>query len=154
MVFLWDIYKWRKAGARLTLTAKANMTIPGNVPPGFRPDVGDPSRTQWIVVRAVNNGDRPTTLEKLALVHYKSRLHRLRRARGASFLVMRTGLDKELPFVVEPGKTWQGLVHQSDDMERLSLSGYLYCELHHSAPRSPAVTRVRIRQPKDAQPQE
>ncbi len=53
VVFLWDIYKWKRTGPRISFTASPNMKI-----------YGDPEREgeTYINVRATNIGDKPATI--------------------------------------------------------------------------------------------
>ena len=67
-VFIWDIYKWKTSGAKISLKTSSNMKA-FNIP--------NKEKDTWIVVTVENNGDRPTTITIVALKRYKNLFFRL-----------------------------------------------------------------------------
>ena len=122
LVLVWDIYKWKTAGARLTVKVVPGMQM-----------AGDPTEKLHILVEAVNRGDRLTTLTHLAVYQYASAFDRARGKRKASLLVPKPG-GNDLPYELEPGKRWTGLMDQSALIKQLDgATEYLSVAIVHSA---------------------
>jgi len=66
IVFLWDIYKWRRSGARLRLMVSGDMEAYGHLAALLSPD------QTLIVVEAINVGNKKTTLTHLFASYYKN----------------------------------------------------------------------------------
>jgi hypothetical protein len=61
IVFLWDIYKYRRAGPKLRVGVRAGMLM-----------VPSTDKRTFILTEVVNVGDRPTTLANLCLAYFES----------------------------------------------------------------------------------
>ena len=135
LVLLWDIYKWRASGPRIILAISPNMKIHG-----------DPRYPHtYITVEAINKGNLPTTITKLAVQNYRNRFFKILRIPKASFIIAASGLSDPLPHVLESGKVWHGLVHQNEETEQMAKEGLLFCELYLSHRKKPKVARVVMR---------
>ncbi len=122
-VFIWEIYKWRTSGPRIKFAVQPNSLV-----------VGDPVREgkKFISVNATNVGDRPTTITNLVLQHYKNYFNMLRRKPSISMVVLKPSTSQPIPYILQPGGVWQGLVPQDSELEDLSKDGHLVCGLCHS----------------------
>jgi hypothetical protein len=121
LVLAWDVYKWKTSGARLSVKVVPGMQM-----------AGDRTGTLHILVEVVNRGDRLTTLTHLAVYQYASSFDRLRKKRQASLLVPKPG-GNDLPYELEPGKRWTGLMDQAGLIKQLEGNGqYLHVAVIHS----------------------
>lgn len=133
LVLLWDIYKWRHAGPRLTLKARPNMYFSG---------LSELDGKRLIFVEVSNNGDRPTTITKLLLVYYDG-LWALIRRNAQYFLVKNPGIANSLPHKLGVGEEWDGYTFHTDENEQMLQSGYLYVSLCCSYRTRPISARIR-----------
>jgi|HubBroStandDraft_2_1064218.scaffolds.fasta_scaffold11147_4 hypothetical protein len=141
IVFLWDIYKYRKAGPKLRFEVYAHNRMV-------------PSSKQRVYIRSVvtNRGDRPTTLTNVVLYYFASRwsLARLRNlpteSAGANALL--TSPEQALPYELKPGTMWSGMTEQTRVIEEWGSTGVLYFDLHHSHDTKPVRRRVRFPKPR------
>ena len=140
-MFLWDIYKYRKAG------------------PGVRFEVHPqsimvPSADKRKYVRSVvtNVGDRPTTLTNITLYHFAKpwSLARLRNrpTESAVASIILTQPLQGLPFELKPGSIWSGLTEQERLVEEWGSTSNRYFNLHHSHDSKPIRRRVKIPKPR------
>src|SRR4030043_2032814 len=115
--------KMRTSGPRIKFVVRPNSLV-----------VGDPARKgkKFISVNATNVGDRPTTITNLVLQHYKNYFNMLRRKPSTSMVVIEPSTSQPIPYILQPGGVWQGLVIQDSELEDLSKDGYLVCGLCHS----------------------
>jgi hypothetical protein len=120
IVLGWDIYKWFTSGARLFVKVQPNMQ-----------EVGDPRETKNILVEVVNRGDKLTTLTHLAFYSYKNRFYRLIRRRNPHVGIVPRPGGPGLPFELEPGKRWAGLVEQ-DAVFAEHKDGLVFAVIVHS----------------------
>jgi len=121
-VLAWDIFKWRKSGARLGVKAGPNMQLPE-----------DRLEMKHVFVEVVNRGDRPTTLTHLCVYQYASALDRLRGKRKASFLVPQPGGGAVLPHELGSGQRWTALVNQAVLLSKvIETPRYLHVGISHS----------------------
>lgn len=137
LVFLWDIYKWVKSGPSVVVSARPNMKTSVGAPQNL-------SGKHYVVVEAVNKGNKKTTITHLVYYHYSSIIKRILKKPSATFFVPNTGLDQRLPHVLEPGERWLGIIEQSKDLEKMAGQGYLHCGINHALKAKPVLQRVRI----------
>lgn len=135
IVFIWELYKWLTSGAQVRVSASGNMQTLNRAAGRIEDD-------KLAVVEAANNGDKPTTLTSLVVKHYKSQLHRLVGRPARQFFVANPDGDHPLPFVLEPGHSWTGLVDQKVIEEKVGTGGVLYCGVRHTASRWLATAKV------------
>ena len=110
VVLLWDVYKWKKAGANVSISVSPDMQL-------FQPGQGLEDKT-YIVVEVVNNGDRPTTITHLFLKTFKNRFEYFRKKTSMNAVVPDPGGTQGIPFVLEPGNRWNGMIDQADLKEK------------------------------------
>lgn len=137
LVLGWDVFKWRKTGVHIHVSASPNMRTFGNVPNS------DPDRP-YVLVEVVNVGDRKIEITHLTGQYYTSRLQRLRRKNQQSFVVIKPALATNFPCFLEPGERWLGGISQTPELEAFSRNGLLYCGVIHSQSKMPATVRVII----------
>lgn len=137
LVFLWDIYKWVKSGASVVVSVQPNMQSFGGPAQSF-------GGTNYVVVEAVNKGNKKTTITHLVAYYYSSLIKRLLRRQSQAFFVANTGLAQPLPHVLEPGERWLGIMEQNQDLEKMAGEGYLYCGINHSLKARAVLKRVRL----------
>ena len=138
LVLAWDVFKWKQMGPRLRLTVSPGMKTHGDVPNA------DPEKT-YVLIEAVNVGDKKTELTHVAGLYYRSHLQRLRGKNQQSCLVLNPAFSTQFPCFLEPGQRWLGGMEQTAELEKLSRSGLLYCGIFHSASKKPLTSRVVIR---------
>jgi hypothetical protein len=136
IVFLWDIYKYRKAGPRLRFCVRGGVAL---VP-------SDDKRT-FVSSEATNYGDRPTTITNLCVAYFKKPLSlaRLRNRATINMVVKNPVGGPPLPFKLEPGGNWLGLAEQTPKLEEMGREGLLYFDLYHSHRTGPVRQRVRFK---------
>ena len=141
VVFLWDIYKWKTAGAKLRVTVQPNMkTI--NIPQYEGKTV--------ISANVVNYGDRPTTIKNLGYLWFKNSWNRIRRRPDKAFIIPNPSEAHKLPYELKQGNLWTGLAIQDKDVETMARDGLLYCVLYHTHNEKPVYRRLRIPEKKSA----
>lgn len=137
LVLAWDIYKWRKSGENITLTATPNMQSYGAMP-------SEMDDKTYVVVVVTNTGDKKSTLTHLVGFQYNSYIGYLLNKSISSFFVTNAALVQPLPHALEPGEQWQGIIEQNSDLENMSRSGRFYCGVYHSNNKKPVLRRVVI----------
>jgi len=121
LILAWDIIKWKTSGPKLRLTVGANQkTI--NVP-------GRDDKI-WVSVRAENIGDAQTTITNMGLGYYKSRAHKIFKKHEQKYIVTIPDVRQPIPYVIEPGRIWDGLAEQTKELEEMARNGYLEVEIY------------------------
>lgn len=133
LVLLWDVYKWRHAGPKVSLDVRSNMFTSGH------PELDG---KRLFLIGAANNGDRPTTITKLVFAYYGGFWSLLRR-KPQYFFIKSTGLKHTLPHKLEVGETWDGSAFHNDEHDEMLKTGYLYAWLYCSDRIQPISVRVR-----------
>jgi len=135
IVLLWDIYKWKTSGPRLYIDVSSNMEIFGV--PGHE-------GKKYVTVRVRNMGDKPTTITSLAGRFYKGKFNRILKKQQKAFVVGTPGITQQLPYVLQPGTIWDGLIVQNEELERMATNWILMGELYFSHRKKPLVFRILI----------
>lgn len=109
--------------------------------------IGDLSKEDqtFIYVEATNIGDRPTTITNMIFQHYKTYLSMLFHKPSGSMFVNKPSESQPLPYLLNPGSIWQGLVPQTPEIETLAMDGYFVCGLIHSHSNKEIDKRVIIK---------
>ena len=139
-VAVWDIVRWLTAGPRLKLRVQYDMVLAGH-----------PTRQgTFIIASVINRGTLPATLTNLAGAVYRNRLLRWIRKPDRQFVVMPSGdLGPGIPFVLEPGREWQGYISQEEEIEADILQGNLEIWVRHTAGDRWLKRRVEPKKSKD-----
>lgn len=137
LVLVWDIYKEVKNGARLLLIVSPNMRLL----------VGsDYSGESHISVSVSNNGTLPTTLTHLSVCMYDTYLSKvLGKPSFTGIVYSQPSYTPQLPFVLNPGERWLGMVSQANICEHIRVEGdnLIYVAITHSSSSKPTKARVR-----------
>jgi len=138
LLLVWDMYKWKRSGPIINVSASPNMETVGKIPNHLE-------GKKYISVEVTNTGDKKTTITHLVLFHYISLFQKLRRKKDKSFFVATPALfPPPLPYVIEPGERWLGGIEQTSKLEEMSRNGYLYCGIYHSCGKKPILQMVVI----------
>jgi hypothetical protein len=123
IVFGWDVLKWAMSGPQLKIVCRPDVVLVGG---GVR-DTG-----RKLSATVVNRGDAATTLTNLHLCLYQSRLHPwLPWKKPDYFFVKAPSAVQPLPYNLEPGRQWQGIVNQNEDLEKMMRDGALFAEVQY-----------------------
>ena len=136
-VLLWDVFKWVHARPRIAVSAAPNMVAYGAA-------VAVAGEKPCVVVEATNVGDGKTTLTHLVGYYYDSWLKRIAGRKPTQRIVVPDPRPGQLPHVLDRGERWVGLMEQNDELQRMSVEGYLYVGVLHSTARRPVLTRLVI----------
>ena len=142
IVFAWDIYKWVRTGPIIKVSTATNMESFGGTPDGLE-------GRNLIVVEVTNSGSSRTTITHFFGSYYNSRLRKIRKKADRNFLVPNPGTGQPIPYVLEPGERWLGCIEQTEELEKMSREGYLYCGVYHSCRKAAVVQRVIVQDKRD-----
>jgi len=132
-LLVFEIIKWFRSGPQVTLDIQTNMKFI-NVPNIS----GDKTFT---VFKLTNNGDRATTVENIGYRYYKSGFHYWIRNHSEQAIIP-TGNTcfKPLPYVLEPGTTWEGLMDETIATKNYTRKG-LFVFVSHLSHQKRSITR-------------
>lgn len=134
-LLVWDVVKWITAGARLKLRVQYDMILVNH--PNHDGDI-------FIIVSVVNRGTLPATITQLAGTTYQNKIKRWLRKSPKAFVVIQRGeLGSGIPFLLEPGREWQGFISQNSEMEKNIKSGNLEIWVSHTASNRWIRTRIK-----------
>jgi hypothetical protein len=136
IVLVWDIYKWKKTGPKVSLKVSADMQTFGS---SFNNKV-----KKYVTVRAINSGDKSTTITNLACRYYKNWLSKIRNKPYKFFCIVSPGITGPIPYNLEPGKVWDGFIGQTKEIEKMATEGILVCELYISHSNRPKISRIYV----------
>jgi hypothetical protein len=124
LVLGWDAYKWLDAGPKIKVSASTGMQIVG----GLQED------TQiYVMVTAVNLGDRATTLTNLGFTYYANWWRaKFGGKPDKAFIITTPSQSQVIPYRLEAGGQWIGIAHQDDEVATMIRSGHLFVVLYHS----------------------
>ena len=133
-VFVWDIYKWIRSGARLYLST-------------FTEVYQSQTKDRYIRVIVTNRGEVPTTIDGSSFLYYRDWL-----SRAKSLLLLIWGKpdnifpqkNTTLPYVLKPGDVWRGLTVLDREMEERAKQGLLFFALYASHTKKPKTIRVHL----------
>ncbi len=138
IVFLWDVYKFRTAGAKLRFSVRTGMQSI-NVP-------SFDGKTSFKPKRRITVSDLPR-LQILACTISRIDGHGLACGivlpRPQSYLIQTQA--QPFPCELKPGAVWRGLTEQVPQIEEWARKGILYFDLYHSHSEKPIRRRVVIR---------
>jgi hypothetical protein len=135
LVLGWDIYKWKTTGAKLIVTASANMES-YNIP--------EYEGKTLVTANVSNVGDQPTTITMVAMVFYKSKFHKFFNKSGKAFVLPHPSTAQPLPFVINPGEIWTGIGEQDEDIQTMSTKGVLAWQISHSQSKKPVSVIIEM----------
>lgn len=133
LALAWDLYKWKKSGPSLKLEAGTNMKIYG-------PTSDD---NKYITLRAINTGERTTTITNLSFVYYTNRIACLFRRLKQCFVVPMP-IGQQIPSVLNPGTIWDVSIIQNKEIERMARDGYIEIQLYFSDSNKPKRKKLKF----------
>ena len=155
--FVLELRRWFDEGVKLSMSVMPDATIVGG-------GVKDPKT--YLHITVANRGTSATTITHMVLYNYPDRLSRflsrlpliifkhprfLRRwstKHSRETFVVKTD---QVPHVLEPGRTWQGMATHSPEIEKMIEGGRLFVGVIGSHGAKPFLRRVRRwTPPKDA----
>ncbi|MDH5633279.1 MAG: hypothetical protein OEZ10_09860 [Gammaproteobacteria bacterium] len=137
IVLVWDVIKWKKSRANVRVSASPNMQSV-NKPEGRLED------EKHIFVEVVNQSDRLTTITHLVTKHYSNIWKRLFNKPDMQGVVTEPIGRQPIPYELEPGKRWTGMISQADVEEKTEKGGYLFCGIHHTSSNKAVYVRVKL----------
>lgn len=138
---VWDFYKWKTSGPRLTVAANSGMKI---MPPHSLARTDRSYLTIWVN----NTGTTKTTITTISLATYENWCARRRLKNSAAGLI-RQPLGHPIPHKLDVGEEWIGSIEQSNEIEEMLRTGKMWCDVYHSWSKRPAQVQVK---PKDSAP--
>ncbi len=134
-VLLWDIYKWKKSGVDLRVRICPNMEMSG----GYEPD-----ENIYVLVVVVNRGDRPTTITHLTAYYFKNRWSRIRKKADKSMIIANPSPRQPIPYKLNPGEQWMGMIIQDEELEKRAKSGVLCVSVVHTGKERSSYQQINI----------
>lgn len=125
VIFVWDIYKWQKSvSPKLVIRANGNLQ-----------EANSKNPQTYIGIKVINTGNKPTTINWIALRYYKTKQSRWRKQKAdkRGFFNELIRPTAPLPHKLDVGEEWSGLILQTEDIEKLSREGFLYFEVEDSS---------------------
>lgn len=108
-VLVWDVIKWRRAGARLKGTVTANMVTFG---------MGQMDDQAYVVIDVDNIGDRPTTISGVYLKGYANRWNELREKPEKQYVINSAlQANYSIPYRFDVGANFKASVLQTPGLE-------------------------------------
>lgn len=137
LALLWDIIKWGRTGPRIRVSVAPNMSAYGAAEILLGKEV-------CILIEANNIGDGRTTITHLVGFYYDSWMKQFFRCKPTKSMVVPNPTPGRLPHVLDKGERWVGMMEQTEELARMSRSGYLFCGVYHSISRRPVLARLVI----------
>ena len=123
-----EIIKWYRSGPQITFSIQSDMNII-NVP-----NVSE--EKTFTVFKLTNKGDRSTTIETIDYRYYKNKIHYYLRKSSMAAVIGNTGF-KPLPYVLEPGTNWLGVMDEIMATENYTKKGLFVFEASMSHQKNP-----------------
>lgn len=132
-VLIWEVYKWFRSGAQLRSFIQPNMECVG----GRLED-----DNTYLVLNVKNVGTAPTTITNVTLHTFDNAWKRIRNIPTKSLVVLDAS-PMQLPHTLEVGKYALGMIKQTEELEQMSRTALLYCNVHHTFSEKPIVLRIQ-----------
>jgi hypothetical protein len=115
IVLLWDVIKWKLSGARICMEARPNYIF-----------IGDPARAMehYIYVNITNKGTLPVTIQTVGYEFYNSIWNRFLKKVNKAGVAPSPFISQPLPFKLDPGSYWIGMLLQNQEIEEMLKSGF------------------------------
>jgi len=123
--FALQILRYFDEGVRLTMSIMVGARVIG----------GLADLNKYLSVTVMNRGSAPTTVTHMVLYNYPSRLARhvpnwlygrIKRFHAQTFVVNSVGSPGPIPYLLEPGRMWNGRATQTPDLDKMIEDGRLY----------------------------
>lgn len=133
-VAIWQIYAYFRDGPRLRLMTEGNRIIAR---------VGYTDPTNYIVINAVNVGNRTTIIQVVGMRVYDNWWLRFRRKSSKTLVFNVATAGNSVPHILEPGHTFMGLLTQAPELVRLSREKLAYMLVSHSVGKRDLLVRLK-----------
>jgi hypothetical protein len=145
-VMIWDVCKWRREKiVKLDGAATPGMEAFGSAVTPIT------KGRKYVAVRVANQGSLTCEVTHLVLLSHSNAFNRWRgKNNGAAFVAdpVSSVTQCRLPFTLEPGKQFMGMIEQTAELEDWSRRENLYAGVIHSLNRRPYLMRIEPIQPK------
>jgi hypothetical protein len=131
---LWDFYKWKTYGPKLTVSANSGMKMV--TPHPLARDDGD-----YLTIWVRNTGKTKTTLTTVSFAVYDSWWSKLRLKQSKAGIVPQP-LGSPIPFKLDVGEEWVGSVEENERINEMLRTGRMWCDIYHSWSKRPAQVRI------------
>jgi hypothetical protein len=133
-VAIWQVYTYFRDGPRLRLTTGGNRELVGG---------GHVDPNTYIVVNAVNVGNRATTIQAVGMCVYDNWWRRFRRKASRAYIINVAAPGNVVPHVLEPGHSFMGLGRQTPEVVKLSREKLTYLLVSHSVGKRDLLVRLQ-----------
>jgi hypothetical protein len=117
LVLIWDVIKWRKSRFSIRISASPNMSSFDQLERKLEDDKN-------IFVEVVNSGDKIITLTHLVVIHYSNLWELIFCKPSTQGIIPRPKGAQQIPYELEPGKRWTGLIDQKDLERKVRVRGF------------------------------
>lgn len=132
IVFVWEVFKWWRGEASFEVSVAPDML-----------DINEPEpRRTFVAIEVRNTGNAATTITHVALLGYKSRLHRLFNKPTKNALVNSSTANRT-PFELKPGGRFLATGEQNDLVVGWSQHYWLYGGVYHTMRKRPLLARIK-----------
>ena len=139
LLAIFEFYKNATSGARIHVHVSTNMQFNQPI------TQGEDAKGPWIILTAVNVGDRPTTITHFLGQEFKSRLHRYFRKPVHSYWGKSIPeLSPKLPYVLRPGHEWCGFLNETHTRGTMEDGSILYVGVKHNCCKRPVSAPPRF----------
>lgn len=129
---IWNIFVQFRAGGRLDVSVNSGMMrIPDHQ-----------KDARYVVARVRNVGTAKTTITNMALGKYDSWWARKRMNRSWAAVAPSPSTAQPLPYKLDVGEEWTGMITQTEDLNKLIASDKLWCEIYHSFSSRPVLIHI------------
>lgn len=131
-----EVRRWMESGVRLSISVMPEAKMFG----GYQEDLNT-----YLALTVTNRGEAPTTLTHVALFNYATFWHWLRRKPKNTAIVKNPGHQsgQHIPYLLEPGKMFHGLVNHDPQLKDWIDGGWLFVGVIGSHADKPKLIRVR-----------
>jgi hypothetical protein len=107
----WDFYKWRISGPKIIIEAADGNKIFSTM--------GALDNKTYVTVRVINRGDKPTTLDRIAVQTYKNHswFHKFISRPISNYHVIPI-TNQQLPFKLESSVIWDGYFPEAENHDQ------------------------------------
>ena len=137
IVLIWDIVKWMRSGPILKLRVMPTANIVSGL--------GERKKKDYVAVWAINVGNKSTTIGNMGVIYYPNLYSKILKKNAKAMIVNcvnNVASNSGVPYVLDVGKEWMGMVVHTDELVDMSERGYLYLQIYHSFSKRPVCRRL------------
>lgn len=145
LVFMWDIAKWYRTGARFRIIARCHTFYGDSRIVKITTTEGGEVQelAEYCHIEVTNTGDQPATILSIEATHKTKRKQMAISCGGPQFT---PHFGKSLPQVVAPGEVWSARI-EMDSIYKLAKRGKPKILLYTSISIQPKIVKVEIKTP-------